>query len=102
MKCFTICTNTKRFIFTEMIFIIIFEVFDTVISGALKGAGDTAFVMWWMLVGAFVLWLPLVAAVAHFRNTMPMLWATIVFEVAALSVGTILRWRKGGWKNIRI
>ena len=80
----------------------IFEVFDTVVSGALKGAGDTAFVMWWMLVGAFVLWLPLVAAVAHFRNTMPMLWATIVFEVAALSVGTILRWRKGGWKNIRI
>ena len=80
----------------------IFEVFDTVVSGALKGAGDTAFVMWWMLVGAFVLWLPLVAAVSFFHNTMPMLWATIVFEVAALCIGTLLRWKRGRWKTISL
>lgn len=80
----------------------IFEVFDTVLSGALKGAGDTGFVMWWMLIGAFFLWLPLVAAVSYFHNTMPMLWATIVFEVAALCIGTILRWKRGGWKKINL
>jgi MATE family multidrug resistance protein len=80
----------------------IFEVFDTVISGALKGAGDTTFVLWWMLVGAFVLWLPLVVMVSIWRNTMPMLWATIVFEVAALSAGTLLRWKRGKWKAISL
>jgi hypothetical protein len=58
--------------------------------------------MWWMLIGAFFLWLPLVAAVSYFHNTMPMLWATIVFEVAVLCVGTILRWRRGGWKKINL
>lgn len=80
----------------------IFEVFDTVISGALKGAGDTAFVMWWMLVGAFFLWMPMLFAVSVWHNTMPMLWATLVFEVAVLCVGTLLRWRSGSWVKIRL
>jgi MATE family multidrug resistance protein len=80
----------------------IFEVFDTVISGALKGAGDTTFVLWWMLVGAFAVWMPLVAVIAYFNNTMPMLWLTIVIEVAVLCIGSVLRWRKGKWKNISL
>lgn len=80
----------------------IFEVFDTVISGALKGAGDTAFVMWWMLVGAFALWMPILVAVSVWRNTMPALWSTLVFEVAVLSVGTLVRWRRGKWMQIAI
>lgn len=80
----------------------IFEVFDTVLSGALKGAGDTSFVLWWMLVGAFAVWLPLVAAVSCWRNTMPMLWMTIVVEVFVLCLGTLLRWQRGKWKKIKL
>jgi MATE family multidrug resistance protein len=80
----------------------IFEVFDTVISGALKGAGDTAFVMWWMLVNSFVLWIPSVAAVSRFCNTMPALWGTMIAYVAILSAGSLWRWHRGSWQRIRL
>ena len=80
----------------------IFDAADIILSGALKGAGDTKFVMLWMLFGAFVLWLPGVFAVRSLRNTMPALWATMITYVVVLCVGTFLRWRHGAWKGIRI
>lgn len=80
----------------------VFEVFDTVICGALKGAGDTAFVMWWMLLVSFALWIPSVAVVSLARNTMPLLWGTMILQVAVLCGGSVLRWRRGGWKSIVI
>lgn len=80
----------------------IFEVFDTVVSGALKGAGDTTFVLWWMLLNAFVLWIPAVIAVSFIDNTMPTLWATMIGYVAILSIGTTIRWQRGKWKAISI
>ena len=80
----------------------VFEVFDTVICGALKGAGDTAFVMWWMLLVSFVLWIPSVVVVSLARNTMPLLWGTMILQVAVLCGGSVLRWRRGGWKSIVI
>ena len=80
----------------------VFEVFDTVICGALKGAGDTAFVMWWMLLVSFALWIPSVVVVSLARNTMPLLWGTMILQVAVLCGGSVLRWRRGGWKSIVI
>ena len=80
----------------------IFDAADVVLSGALKGAGDTKFVMWWMLAVAFGLWLPLVFAVRSVNNTMPALWGTMIVYVAVLCVGTGLRWVRGRWKGIRL
>jgi MATE family multidrug resistance protein len=80
----------------------VFEVFDTVISGALKGAGDTSFVLWWMLVVAFLFWMPLVVFVSKSANSMPNLWSTMIAYVAVLSAGTLFRWRSGGWLRINI
>jgi MATE family multidrug resistance protein len=80
----------------------VFEVFDTVICGALKGAGDTSFVMWWMLFVSFALWIPSVALVSRISNTMPLLWGTMIFQVAVLCAGSILRWKLGKWRNIRL
>ena len=80
----------------------VFDAADVIVSGALKGAGDTKFVMLWMLFGAFALWLPGVFVVSRLHNTMPALWATMIAYVVVLCVGTFLRWRHGAWKRIRI
>jgi MATE family multidrug resistance protein len=31
----------------------VFDATDVILSGALKGAGDTSFVLWWMLANSF-------------------------------------------------
>jgi MATE family multidrug resistance protein len=80
----------------------IFEVFDTVVSGALRGAGDTAFVMWWMLLNSFALWVPSIIAVAHFSNTISGLWGTMIAYVGILSAGSFLRWRSGRWLRFKV
>ena len=74
---------------------------DIILSGALKGAGDTRFVMIWMLVCSG-LWLGLVAAVYVWHPTMPALWATMVVYVLVICVGTVWRWVRGRWASIRL
>jgi len=80
----------------------VFDAADVVVSGALKGAGDTRFVMVWMLVNAFFWWLPLVWLVSRVHNTMPALWSTMVAYVAVMCVGSIVRWKRGAWRRIRL
>ena len=80
----------------------VFDAADVILSGALKGAGDTSFVMWWMLFNSFGLWLPLVWAVAKWHNTMPALWGSMIVYVVVICAGTVVRWRRGGWKAIRL
>ncbi len=76
-----------------------FDATDVVISGALKGAGDARFVFCWMLIAAFLIWLPLVFVVAKVHNTMPALWGTMVVYVVVISIGSLFRWRRGKWKT---
>ena len=80
----------------------VFDAADVILSGALKGAGDTKFVMWWMVTVAFGLWLPLVWAVAKLHNTMTALWGTMVVYVVVICIGTATRWLKGRWKRIKL
>ena len=80
----------------------VFDAADVILSGALKGAGDTRFVMVWMLITSFAVWMPLVFLVRHFHNTMPALWSTMVFFVVLISAGSLLRWRRGAWRRHRL
>jgi MATE family multidrug resistance protein len=80
----------------------IFDAAEVILSGALKGAGDTRFVLVWMLIGSFAIWMPLVFAVRACMNTLPALWATLVVDVVVLFVGTAVRWRRGAWRTIRL
>jgi len=80
----------------------IFDAADIIVSGALKGAGDTKFVMMWMLVVSFGLWLPCVFLVRSLRNTMPALWLTMVGYVVVICVGSFFRWRRGSWRGKRV
>ena len=80
----------------------VFDAADVILSGALKGGGDTKFVMWWMLVVGFVIWLPVVFVVRRFHNTMPALWSTMILYVVVICVGSLIRWRRGGWKMVKL
>ena len=79
-----------------------FDCADVVLSGALKGAGDTRFIMLWMLFCAFAFWLPLVFIVYRLYPTMPALWATMIAYVVLICIGTWRRWRHGPWRRIRL
>jgi len=79
-----------------------FDAADVVVSGALKGAGDTKFVMAWMLLCAFVVWLPVVFLVRAHHNTMPALWSTMVLFVVIICVGSLVRWHRGKWRRIKL
>ncbi|MGN0855614.1 MAG: MATE family efflux transporter [Kiritimatiellia bacterium] len=81
---------------------LLFDATDVILGGALKGAGDTKFVMGWALVCAFFLWLPLVFVVRHYRNTMPALWATMIVYVVVICIGSTIRWCRGRWRHIRL
>ena len=89
-------------LFTLMAAWQVFDAADTILAGALKGAGDTKFVMWWMLFGAFAVWIPLVWIVSRVHNTMPALWMTTVAYVVVICCGSVVRWRCGKWRRIRI
>ena len=80
----------------------VFDAADIVILGALKGAGDTRFVMGMMFVVSFVIWIPLVWLVSVFHNTMVALWGTIVVDVVILCAGSMIRWYGGFWKRIKM
>ena len=80
----------------------VFDAADVILSGALKGGGDTKFVLWWMLVVAFAIWLPIVFVVRRVHNTMPALWATMIVYVVVILVGSWIRWRRGRWKMVKL
>lgn len=80
----------------------LFDAADIILGGALKGAGDTKFVFYWMLFCSFVLWLPAVFVVRACSNTMPALWSTMIGFVVILSIGSAIRFKHGKWKSISL
>ncbi len=81
----------------------VFDGTDIVLSGALKGAGDTKFVMTLLFVVAYVLWLPLVFITARYiSNTIPALWSTMIMYVVITSTASAIRWHRGSWEKISV
>ena len=79
-----------------------FDCADVVLSGALKGAGDTHFVMFWMLLSAFGFWMPLLFLVYWKWPAMPAMWSTMIAYVVFICCGTVWRWRRGPWRTIKL
>lgn len=75
---------------------------NVIAGGALKGAGDTRFVMLAGILSGFGLWMPMVLAVAHFCPSVVNLWLTLPLYVFVLAVVLVTRWSRGKWKSIQL
>ena len=87
-------------------FVALFCVFDAmnlVFSGALKGAGDTQFILWTIAaLSCGVMILPIYLAVEVFHAGLYTAWVLITVYVAALGLAFYLRYRHGTWKGMRV
>ena len=94
-----ICINLMQFVaaFT------IFESFAILSSSALKGAGDTAFVMKTLAFTSILLMVvPCYLVVEVWRLPIYYAWACMSFNLAVVSATFFLRFRSGKWKSIQV
>jgi MATE family multidrug resistance protein len=81
---------------------VLIETVITVVSGALRGAGDTLFTMW-LSVGMHWLLLPIAVLGLHVLHWSPLAtWSVQVAAFMLCSVMFWLRWRSGRWRAIRV
>jgi MATE family multidrug resistance protein len=73
-----------------------------VLSGALKGAGDTRFVMVYMILGSWLVLVPGSFLMLRLGFGILGLWVWLAVYVCVLAVGFWWRWRQGRWKDIRV
>jgi len=72
-------------------------------SGAIKGAGDTRFVMWAMgLCALVVMILPVVIGIEYLGFGLYAAWSCIIAYIGILSLVMWLRFRQGKWKRMRV
>jgi len=80
----------------------LFDAINIVLSGALKGAGDTRFVMIYMLLFGWLIWIPGEWIIFAHHLGILMAWAWLTLYVIILSAGFWWRWRSGRWKKINL
>lgn len=85
-------------------FVALYSLFDAVnivYSGALKGAGDTRFVMFMIAVfSATCLVAPIYTAVKFFDAGIYTAGIIVTFYITVVALGFILRYRAGRWKSM--
>ncbi len=87
-------------------FVAVYSLFDTmniIFASAIKGAGDTRFVMRMIFfLSTFVLALPSWIAVTFFHADVYALWVIATVYVCALGTGFLIRFLGGKWKTMRV
>ncbi len=73
-----------------------------ILSGALKGAGDTRFVMIYMVLGGWLVLVPGTLLLLRLGYGILGLWVWLAVYVCLLALGFGWRWRQGRWKTIRV
>ena len=79
-----------------------FDAVTLILEGALKGAGDTRYVMLVQMGVSFLLWLPLVFAVMAWHPTIGWMWGTMPVYCGICSTLILVRFLRGKWKGIRL
>ena len=87
-------------------FVAIYSVFDTmniIFASAIKGAGDTRFVMFMILIfSALVLALPAYVAIVVLDYGLMVAWTIGTLYIVSLGWVFYLRFRGGKWKGMRV
>ncbi|HDM10109.1 MAG: MATE family efflux transporter [Deltaproteobacteria bacterium] len=87
-------------------FVAVFCLFDSlnlVFSGAIKGAGDTRFIMWTIAVlSPVAMMIPSYLAVEYFHAGIYTMWTILTLYVCLLGLAFMLRYRQGKWKKMRV
>ncbi len=81
----------------------VFDAVNLILSGALKGAGDTRFVMWYSSLQTWCVLVPgqwYITCVMH--GTILHAWGWLAFHVVLMSTGFLWRYRSGRWKSIDV
>jgi MATE family multidrug resistance protein len=89
-----------------MRFVAVFCLFDglnLVFSGAIKGAGDTRFIMWTIAVLTLgMMIIPVYLAIEVLGAGIYTAWTLVTAYACALGMAFMLRYRKGKWKRMRV
>ncbi len=81
----------------------IFDIFNLIFSGALKGAGDTRFVMVVLsFLSMTVLIFPSYLALVVFQKNLFYAWGSATIYISALGLVFYLRFLQGKWKAMRV
>ncbi|MDR2772447.1 MAG: MATE family efflux transporter [Elusimicrobiota bacterium] len=82
---------------------LIFDAINVVFSAAIKGAGDTAFVMKTMiLVSIFIIIIPIYLIVSVFNLGLYAAWTAMIVYIAVLAGTFYLRYKSNKWKKMRV
>jgi MATE family multidrug resistance protein len=80
-----------------------FDALNLVFSGAIKGAGDTRFIMWTIAALSLgVMVLPVYIAVEVIGAGIYTVWTLATIYISSLGTAFMLRYRNGSWKKMRV
>jgi MATE family multidrug resistance protein len=80
-----------------------FDALNLVFSGAIKGAGDTRFIMWTIAaLSVGVMIVPVYWAVEVAEAGLYTAWTLATLYISALGIAFMLRYRQGRWKKMRV
>jgi MATE family multidrug resistance protein len=81
----------------------LFDALNIVFSSAIKGAGDTRFVMWMLVaISLGVLVIPSFIAITIVHVSVYVCWVIASAYVIALGIAFFFRYRQGKWAGMRV
>ena len=87
-------------------FVAIYSIFDTlniIFASAIKGAGDTRFVMKMLFfISILLLIIPSYIALVVFKTGIFIGWSIVTVYISSLGLGFFLRFKAGKWKSMRV
>lgn len=79
-----------------------FDAANLVFIGALRGVGDTRFVMTVLVGTAWLFWIPGEWILFHHGRGIVAAWTWQAIDIALCAILFLLRWRRGRWRDIRL
>lgn len=81
----------------------LFDAFNLIFSSAIKGAGDTRFIMWTIAaISLGIMIIPTYVAIEILGAGIYTAWVLVTLYGCALAFAFMLRYRQGKWKKMRV